>query len=112
LTPFLVHGASALRLLVRPETVLRWQQDMVRRRWRQKSQLNRPGRPDIHRDIRSLVLRFAKANPGWGYRRIHGELAGLGIKLAPWTVWEILQCAWIGPAPRRAGPTWADFLWS
>jgi putative transposase len=49
-------------------------------------------------------------NPAWGYRRIHGELAGLGIRVAPSTVWEVLTNAGIPPAPRRAGPTWAQFL--
>jgi hypothetical protein len=58
------------------------------------------------------VLRLAKENPTWGYRRIHGELAGLGIRVAPSTVWEMLTKAGIPPAPRRAGPTWAHFLHS
>jgi putative transposase len=53
---------------------------------------------------------LAKENPAWGYRRIHGELAGLGVRLAPSTVWKILTNAGIGPAPRRPGPTWAQFL--
>jgi putative transposase len=56
------------------------------------------------------VLRLAKENPGWGYRRIHGELAGLGIQIAPSTVWEVLSNAGIPPTPRRGGPTWAQFL--
>jgi transposase InsO family protein len=55
-------------------------------------------------------LRLAGENPGWGYRRIHGELAGLGVRSAPSTVWEILAKAGIDPAPRRTGPTWAQFL--
>jgi transposase InsO family protein len=57
-----------------------------------------------------LVLRLARENPGWGYRRIHGELLVLGIKVAASTVWEILQEAGIDPAPERASSTWADFL--
>lgn len=60
-----------------------------------------PGRPATRRNIRSLVLRLARENPEWGYRRIHGELAGLGIRLAPSTVWEILKKAGIRPAPGR-----------
>ncbi|MCW2917848.1 MAG: putative integrase [Actinomycetia bacterium] len=62
------------------------------------------------RDIRGLVLRLAGENPGWGYRRIHGELAGLGLRIAPSTVWEILTKAGVDPTPRRAGPAWAQFL--
>jgi putative transposase len=53
---------------------------------------------------------MAMDNPGWGYRRIHGELAGPGYKLAPSTVWQILKDAGIDPAPRRAGQTWRAFL--
>jgi len=57
-----------------------------------------------------VVLRLARENESWGYRRIHGELAGLGITVAPSTVWEILKRAGIDPAPRRDGPGWAGFL--
>lgn len=53
---------------------------------------------------------MARNNPGWGYRRIHGELTGLGFKMAPSTVWQILKGAGIDPAPRRSGQTWQAFL--
>jgi putative transposase len=56
------------------------------------------------------VLRLARENPGWGYRRIHGELAGPGVKIAASTVWEILNKAGMDPAPRRTAPTWRQFL--
>jgi transposase len=56
------------------------------------------------------VLRLARENPSWGYRRLHGELLVLGIKVAASTVWEILQEAGMDPAPERACSTWADFL--
>ena len=49
-------------------------------------------------------------NPGWGYRRIHGELAGLGVKVAASTVWQILKASGIDPARRRTRPTWSQFL--
>ena len=101
---------AGLRLFVSPETVLRWRRDIVPRRWVRKSQHKHPGRPRTRRTIRALVLRMARENSGWGYRRIHGELAGLGILVAPSTVWEILITAGIPPAPRREGPTWAQFL--
>lgn len=60
--------------------------------------------------IRTLVKRMARDNPTWGYRRIHGELLGLGHTVAASTVWEILTKAGIHPAPQRTGPTWAQFL--
>src|SRR6266536_3414586 len=68
------------------------------------------GRPATRRNVRALVLRLARENPGWGYRRIHGELAGLGVKIAASTAWEILKKAGIEPVPRRTGPTWSQFL--
>jgi hypothetical protein len=62
------------------------------------------------RSIRALVLRLVRENPGWGYRRVHGELLVLGVKVAASTVWEILHEAGIDPAPERSSATWADFL--
>ena len=60
--------------------------------------------------MRALVLEMARDNRGWGYRRIHGELAGLRCKLAPLTVWQILKDAGIDPVPARSGQTWRAFL--
>src|ERR1022692_1461576 len=101
---------QGLRLLVTPDTILRWHRDIVRRRWAARSMRGKTGRPATRRNIRALVLRLARENPEWGYRRIHGELAGLGVKVAPSTAWEILKNAGIDPAPRRTGPTWSQFL--
>jgi hypothetical protein len=64
-------------MIITPDTVLRWHRDIIRRRWARTSQRKRPGRPPTHSNIRALVLRLAAENPPWGYRRIHGELAGL-----------------------------------
>ena len=69
-----------------------------------------PGRPPTAPGTARLVIRLAKENPLWGHRRIHGELAKLGITVAPSTMWQILHAAGIDPAPRRAGPTWRQFL--
>jgi putative transposase len=99
-----------LRLIVTPATLLRWHLDLLRRRWARRSR-HRAGRPPTHRNIKALVLRMARENPGWGERRIHGELAGLGIKIAASTVWEVLKAAGVEPAPTRdTGPSWAAFL--
>jgi len=98
------------RLLVRPATILRWHRDLVARRHAARSRPGRPGRPRTVRSIRLLVLRLARENPSWGYRRIHGELLVLGIRTAASTVWEILRQAGFDPAPERASATWADFL--
>ena len=98
------------RLLVRPETVLRWHRDLIRRRHAAISRPRRAGRPPTVRSIRALVLRLARENDSWGYRRIHGELLTLGIRVAASTVWEILKDARIDPAPDRTSMTWATFL--
>jgi transposase len=100
---------KGLRLLVTPDTILRWHRDIVRRRRATRSMHGKTGRPATRRSIRALVLRLASENPGWGYRRIHGELAGLGVKVAASTVREILKKAGIDPAPRRTGPAWPGF---
>jgi putative transposase len=90
---------QGLRLLVTPDTILRWHRDIVRRRQAARSMRGKAGRPATRRNISALVLRLARENPGWGYRRIHGELAGLGVKVAASTVWEILRNAGIDPVP-------------
>jgi len=103
-------GLAAMRLIVTPGTILRWHRDIVRRRWARLSRRGRSGRPPVRRNVRSVVLRLARENESWGYRRVHGELAVLGIRVAPSTVWRILRDAGIDPAPRRDGPGWAEFL--
>src|SRR5208282_2738657 len=101
---------AGMRLIVTPGTILRWHRDIVRRRWACRSRQGRSGRPPTGRNVRSVVLRLARENESWGYRRIHGELAGLGVIVAPSTVWQILKSAGIDPAPRRDGPGWPEFL--
>ena len=97
-----------LRLIISPRTLLRWHAELVKRRWAYPRRT--PGRPRTAQAIRALILEMARDNPAWGYRRIHGELTGLGYKLAPSTVWQILKDAGIDPAPRRTGQTWRTFL--
>ncbi len=101
---------AVMRLIVTPGTILRWHRDIVRHRWARRSRQRRSGRPPTSRNVRSMVLRLARENESWGYRRIHGELAGLGVTVAPSTVWQILKRAGIDPAPRRDRPGWPEFL--
>ena len=96
------------RFFVQPETLLRWHRDLVRRRWTYSR--HRSGRPGLPAGTVQLVLHLASENPAWGYRRIHGELATMGVRLAPSSVWAILRRHGIEPSPRRSGPTWAEFL--
>jgi putative transposase len=81
----------------------------VRRRW---AYPHRRGRPGIAAEIRSLVLRLARENPTWGYRRVHGELRRLGHGIGASTVWTILQRAGVDPAPKRSALAWRQFLWA
>ena len=62
---------QGLRLLVTPDTILRWHRDIVRRRWAARSKRGRTGRPATRSHIKALVLRLARENPGWGYRRVN-----------------------------------------
>jgi putative transposase len=96
-------------LFVEPATLLRWHRDLVRRRWTYPQQRGRPG---VAAEVRALVLRLARENPTWGYRRIHGELCRLGVasKIGASTVWTILQRAGVDPAPKRSALSWRWFL--
>ena len=92
-----------------PATLLAWHRRLAARKW---DYTNRrpPGRPSTAAAIRKLVIRMATDNPTRGHRRVQGELAKLGHPIAASTVWQILHDARIDPAPRRAGPTWKQFL--
>jgi putative transposase len=95
-------------LFVRPETIRRWHRALVARRWTYPHRP--PGRPATDADLRALIVRLARENPGWGYRRIQGQLARLGVRIAASTVWSILQQSGIEPLPRRSSETWREFL--
>ncbi len=95
------------RFFIQPDTLLRWHRELVRRRW---TYSHRPGRPSVPAGTVEIVLRLARENPTWGYRRIQGELATMGIGLAPSSVWGILRRHGLDPSPRGSGPTWTDFL--
>jgi hypothetical protein len=104
----LLPWAWWVALFVTPATLLRWHRMLIARWWTYPPR--RWGRPPVTAGVRELVLRLARDNPAWGCRRIQGELAGLGYRIAPGTIWAILTRAGVGPAPRRAGPTWTELL--
>jgi putative transposase len=94
--------------LVSPQTLLRWHRELVRRKWSYR-RLS-PGRPPLDPAVRELVLRFARENPRWGCVRIQGELRKLGVRVGATTIRSVLRRSGFGPAPRRGGPSWAEFL--
>jgi transposase InsO family protein len=104
----LLPTPQRLGLLITPATIMRWHRQLVARRWTTRPA--RPGRPAIPAGLRALVLRLAAENPIWGYRRLHGELSGLGYQIGASTVWKLLHNAGVDPSPRRAGPSWTEFL--
>jgi transposase len=105
-----IDRLAAMRLFVTPATILRWHVTSSAGVGCACRAEAGPGRPPTCRNVRSVVLRLARENESWGYRRIHGERAALGVTVAPSTVWQILKDAGIDPAPRRDGPGWPEFL--
>jgi len=94
--------------LVGPDTLARWHRDLLKRRGGPGSRP--PGRPPLDPSIKHLILRLARENPRWGYLRIRGELLKLGIDVSATTIATLLREGGLGPAPRRIGPTWTQFL--
>ena len=94
--------------LVTPDTLLRWHRRRIAKHWTQPA--HKPGRPSTRATVRRLIIEMATDNPTWGYRRIHGELNGLGHNVGASTVWKILKNNGSDAAPQRSTVTWTQFL--
>jgi putative transposase len=94
--------------LVTPSTLLRWHRELIRRRWTYPTRGR--SRRALDPDVVDLVVRLARENPRWGYLRIVGECRKVGVRVSATSVRTILRRHRLGPAPRRGGPTWTQFL--
>jgi hypothetical protein len=102
-------SSSASSFVVNPQTLLRWHRELVRRKWTYKRS-SVGGRPPISAEVRELILRMGRENSRWGCIRFRGELAKLGIRVSATKIRTLLRANGLGPAPRRDGPTWGEFL--
>ena len=93
--------------VVTPATLMRWHRRLVTNRW---TYARRTGRPPTSQEVRALIVRLARENPRWGYLRIVGELKGLGVGVSATTVKKVLREEQLGPAGKRRGPSWREFL--
>jgi transposase len=103
----LLPGPQRAARLVTPGTLLRWHKRLVRSRW---TYPRRGGRPPVNAEIAELIGQMARENPGWAYKRIQGELLGLGYRVGASTVRRVLRRLRIPPAPQRSPTTWRQFL--
>jgi putative transposase len=103
----LLPGPLRMSRLVTPDTLLRWHRRLVRWRWTYPP---KGGRPPAAGKLAALIGQMARENPGWGYKRIQGELLALGYRVGTSTVRRVLKRLRIPPAPDRSRSTWRQLL--
>jgi transposase InsO family protein len=110
--PLSRKGLKAVATIATPDTLLRWYQRLIARKFDGRQHRRQLGRPRVPEEIEQLVIRMAEENPSWGYRRIQGALVNLGHTIDKMTVRNILRRHHLEPAPqrRKAGMSWAKFL--
>lgn len=102
---------NEVMLLFKPDTVLKWHRELVRRKWSFRGE--RPtGRPHVDPELKELIVRLAKENPRWGYGKIEGELLKLGYNVGRSSVRNVLKHRHVPPSPQRSkqGTSWRYFL--
>src|SRR5215475_5467631 len=107
-------GKQALKdvaTIVKPDTILGWHRKLVARKFDGSQQRQSPGRPKIDQELEALIVRIAQENRSWGYDRIVGALANLGLTVSAQTVGNVLKRHSIAPAPKRkTTTTWKEFI--
>jgi putative transposase len=107
-------GKQALKdvaQIVKPETILGWHRTLVAQKFDGSQQRKAPGRPTIAQELEALIVRIAQENRSWGYDRIVGALANLGLTVSAQTVGNVLKRHGIAPAPeRKTTTTWKEFI--
>jgi putative transposase len=76
--------------IVTPDTILRWHRELVARHWDYSEQRKNAGRSPVPQETVDLVLKLARENPRWGYKRIQGALWNLGLVISDTSIANIL----------------------
>jgi putative transposase len=96
--------------IVKPDTILAWHRRLVTQKFDGSTQRKAPGRPKVDPELEALIVRMAQENRSWGYDRIVGALANLGLTVSDQTVGNVLKRHGIAPAPERKTTTWKEFI--
>jgi putative transposase len=98
-------------IIAQADTVLRWHRELIEKPEQRSNSRRAAGRPRIDQEVAGLVLRMARENESWGYKRIQGQLSNVGFRIGKSSVANILKAHGIEPAPtRRQTTSWTTFL--